>query len=116
MYRFSSRKPKQELSSNLLHPFRELRDNKHIHRMIITNTERAQQNPSIYKEIVNIPASYDLFEDNIGMGIYGSFISFIDWDSNTGVTIENAKIARFEEKVFRLLFQFLRKSNKKDLP
>lgn len=62
--------------------------------------------------MVSIPKSYDLFEDNVSKAIYGNKISFTDWDSMTGFTIESEKLARFEEKIFKLLFKYLRSEGK----
>lgn len=54
-----------------------------------------------------IPKKFDLFEDNISLIIYGDKIAYVDYNSNTAFIVESAKIARFQEKLFKLHYQLL---------
>jgi len=108
-YRYSSRIAARSPDKEMIQRYRELRDEKHIQRMIITSDELARTKRWwLDSDMVSIPKSYDLFEDNVAKAIYGNKISFIDWDAMTGFTIESEKLARFEEKIFKLLFKYLR--------
>lgn len=112
-YRYSSRKADRSPDTELVKRYKELRDEKKLQRMIITNDSLAKTKRWwLDSEMVSIPASYDLFEDNCAKAIYGNKISFIDWDAMTGFTIESEKLARFEEKIFKLLFKYMRKEKK----
>lgn len=112
-YRYSSRKADRSPDADLVKRYKELRNEKKLQRMIITNDELARTKRWwLDSEMVSIPPSYDLFEDNCAKAIYGNKISFIDWDSMTGFTIESEKLARFEEKIFKLLFKYMRKDKK----
>jgi hypothetical protein len=109
-YRYSSRKADRSPDVELVQRYKELRNEKKLQRMIITNDELARTKKwSPDSDMVSIPRAYDLFEDNCAKAIYGNKISFIDWDSMTGFTIESEKLARFEEKIFKLLFKYMRK-------
>lgn len=112
-YRYSSRKADKSPDVELVKRYKELRDEKKLQRMVITNDSLAKTKRWwLDSEMVSIPASYDLFEDNCAKAIYGNKISFIDWDAMTGFTIESEKLARFEEKIFKLLFKYMRKEKK----
>ncbi len=41
--------------------------------------------------------------------IYSDRVAIIDYASKTAFTIESAPLARLEEKIFRLLFRYLRR-------
>lgn len=112
-YRYSSRRIDRSPDVELVKRYKELRNEKKLQRMIITNDSLAKNKRWwMDSDMVSIPASYDLFEDNCAKAIYGNKISFIDWDSMTWFTIESEKLARFEEKIFKLLFKYMRKEKK----
>lgn len=109
-FRYSSRKSDRSPDHTLVKRYKELRDEKKLQRMVITNDELARTKRWwMDSEMVSIPKTYDLFEDNVAKAIYGNKISLIDWDAMTGFTIESEKLARFEEKIFRLLFKYMKK-------
>jgi hypothetical protein len=54
-----------------------------------------------------VPKDFDLFEDNISLLIYGDKTAYIDYGSRTSFIVESPKIARFQEKLFRLLYKKL---------
>jgi hypothetical protein len=52
---------------------------------------------------------YDLFEDDILKIIYKDKVAIINYNTDQGFIIENPIFANFERKLFKLLFQFLKK-------
>ena len=48
-----------------------------------------------------------LFEDNISLIIYGNKIAHLDHTTGTAVTITSPSIARFQEKIFKMLWRKL---------
>jgi hypothetical protein len=78
---------------------------------VITSDERKHnrsENP--HRELLTIPRDFDSFDDNITKIIYADKVAIIDYDSQTGWIIENERFARYEEKIFRLLAELLRKN------
>lgn len=115
-YRYSSRK--HDVLRGFLSPeYKRIRDEKEIQRMIITSDElkklkEAEKEKKLWREMVGIPKKYDLFEDNIGKIIYGNKVAVLDYNTNTSFIIENKKFAQFEKKIFKLLFSYLRNTEK----
>lgn len=108
-YRYSGRKP-DSFKEFLPKSYREKRDKKKLERMVITNDSlKNKKKKRLEREIVSIPKKYDLFEDNVSKIIYGNKVAIIDYNSETSFIVENEKFARFEEKIFKLLFKYLRK-------
>lgn len=90
--------------------YRKIRDEKEIQRLIITSETNAQKKKkSINHELLAIPSSYDLFDDNISKVIYKNKVAIIDYNTQTSFIIEDEKFAQFEAKLFKLLFKYLRK-------
>ena len=58
-------------------------------------------------QLRTIPKEFDLFEDNVSMVIYGNKTAHIDYNSKTSSVVESEKIARFQEKLFKLLWKKL---------
>ena len=78
--------------------------------MVITSEKNRIQKPqSPGRSVQTIPASFDLFDDHITKIIYADRVSIIDYESETAFTIESERYARYEEKIFRLLFRLLEK-------
>ncbi|HEY0964418.1 MAG TPA: helix-turn-helix domain-containing protein [Candidatus Paceibacterota bacterium] len=85
-----------------------VRDTKRIERLVITSEEKASQKPKkLERSVKAIPKEFDLFEDNISLVIYGNKTAYIDYSSNTAFIVESEKIARFQEKLFKLLYKKL---------
>lgn len=106
-YRYSSR---NNFWWYLPSDYKELRDKKKIQRMVITSELKAKAKWSdLDRDVVHIPRSFDLFEDNIAKLIYSNKIAIIDYNTLDSVIIENKLLAKFEEKVFRILFKLLKK-------
>lgn len=106
-YRYSSRSNFWEsfLPSN----YREIRDKKQIQRMVITSEKLSQmKTKKVDREVVSIPKWYDLFDDNIAKIIYSDKIAIVDYNSLTGFIVQNKLLAKFEEKLFMMIYRFLR--------
>lgn len=106
-YRYSSR---SNFWENFLPPnYRELRDKKQIQRMVITseNLEK-QKTKRVEREIVSIPKGFDLFDDNIVKIIYADKIAIIDYNTLISFIIQNKILAKFEEKLFKFMYKFLK--------
>jgi len=88
--------------------YRSVRDKKGLERLIITNeSTRGLHVKRLGREVKAVPADFDLFEYNISQLIYGNKVSLIDYNTKTAITIENAMIAEFQKKIFKLLFKKL---------
>ena len=111
-YRYSSsNKEYWQRSAYLPDDYFELQKSKELERCVISNEKRKSDhssNPN--RDIVAIPAGFDLFDDNITKLIYGNKVSIIDYNAQIGWTIESERFARYEEKIFRLLHAMLKKS------
>ena len=109
-YRYSSSKiTKNEWRTNYLSKkYRILRDQKKLERRVITNLpNKLQKRPRLEREVKAVPPDFDLFEYNVSQVIYGNKVAVIDYNTETAVVIENATIAKFQEKIFQLLFRKL---------
>lgn len=88
--------------------YRVLRDQKQLERKIITNAAyKAIKHSRLEREIKVVPSDFDLFEFNISQIIYGDKVAVIDYNTETAVVIENKTIAKFQAKIFELLFRKL---------
>ncbi len=84
------------------------RDTKQLERLVITSTEKAaKKEKKLERSVKAIPKDYDLFEDNISLLIYGDKTAYIDYSSQTAFIVESPKIAKFQEKLFKLLYKKL---------
>ncbi len=84
------------------------RDKRKIERLVITSASKAKgKAPKLERSVRAIPEEFDLFEDNISLLIYGPKTAYIDYSSKTSFIIESDKIARFQHKLFRLLWKKL---------
>lgn len=82
---------------------------KEIQRCVITSETLAKtKRPRLERDIVTIPKHFDLFDDNVSKMIYGDKLAIIDYNTEMALIIENPLLARFEEKIFRFLFKFLK--------
>ena len=109
-YRYSSSKvTEREWRTNYLSKkYRLLRDQKKLERRVITNLpNKLQKRPRLEREVKAVPPDFDLFEYNVSQIIYGSKVAVIDYNTETAVVIENSTIAKFQKKIFELLFRKL---------
>ncbi|MDO8622420.1 MAG: helix-turn-helix domain-containing protein, partial [bacterium] len=105
-YRYSSRKPSLDAERFVPKNFRQRRDAKRLEQFVITNAAlRAsphQQRIACFSKVV--PKVEDPFEYNVALLIYGNRVVTVDYESETAVIIDNERVARFHERIFRLLF------------
>lgn len=109
-YRYSSSKiTKDERRHNYLSKkYRLLRDQKQLERKVITNLpNKMGKRPRLEREIKVVPPDFDLFEYNVSQVIYGNKVAVIDYNTETAVVIENPTVAKFQQKIFELLFRKL---------
>jgi hypothetical protein len=111
-YRYSSSNREYGKRSTYVPPeYFDMQKSKDIERCVISNQERKDRhsnNPN--REIVAVPSSFDLFDDNITKIIYGDTVAIIDYEAQMGWTIQSERFARYEEKIFRLLFKLIKES------
>lgn len=110
-YRYSSAQKAYGNRHTYIPPeYFDLQESKSLERCVISNEKRKADhanNPN--RDIVAIPAGFDLFDDNITKIIYGNKVAVIDYQAQIGWTIESERFARYEEKIFRLLHAMLKK-------
>ena len=87
--------------------YRTLRDGKGLERNIITSELTKKEKISLGAKVKVVPKSFDLFDYNIGQVIYGDKVAIVDYDSQEVITITHPKFAKFQEKIFKLLFSKL---------
>jgi hypothetical protein len=108
-YRISSEINSQEIFDTYLPKnYHRDRDKKEIERMIIYSDKTAAlKQKKLEREMRTIDSKVMRFDDNIIFTIYGDKISLIDFNKETAIIIESPEMARFQEKVFKLLFKKL---------
>lgn len=85
-----------------------MRDQKQLERKVITNIpNKESKHVRLEREIKVVPPDFDLFEYSVSEIIYGNKVAVIDYNTETAVVIENATIAKFQQKIFELLFRKL---------
>ena len=88
--------------------YRLLRDQKKLERKVITNLpNKLGKRNRLEREIKVVPSDFDLFEYNVSQLIYGDKVAVIDYNTETAVVIENPTVAKFQRKIFELLFRKL---------
>lgn len=65
--------------------------------------------PRLDREMAVIPEQWNEFDNNISLTLYGNKMAYIDFNTESSVTIENEQMADFQKKIFRLLFKYLSK-------
>ncbi len=60
------------------------------------------------RDLVVIPPNTDDFRDNVFMTIYGHKVAYIDFNTETAITIANPMIAEFQKKLFKLAYNSLK--------
>lgn len=109
-YRVSSEKDLDRANSYLPKDYREKRDKKQLERYVIMSEWILEKKkPRLEREVVTIPPELDEFTDDVQMVIYWNKVAFIDFNSEASIIIENAFIANFQLKLFKMLFRSLKK-------
>ncbi|MDO8521576.1 MAG: hypothetical protein Q7S52_05670 [bacterium] len=107
-YRYSSTKEARREGFYVPKNYRARRDAKKLERYVITSKGSAsRKSPRLERAIKTIPPSSDLFAYNITQLIYGPKVAFVDYNTETAIIIENPIIAKFQERLFKLLYQRL---------
>ncbi|MFC1644864.1 TrmB family transcriptional regulator [Patescibacteria group bacterium] len=107
-YRYSSSADQDKTNSYLPKDYRLIRDKKQLERFVITSESVGKTKKNKMERAMKfVPEVDDSFDQNIIQFIYGSKVAFIDVTSETGMVIENKRMAEFQERLFRLLYSKL---------
>ncbi len=91
--------------------YAKIQKEKELSRHIITSDrEEWIENKNLYEDIVTLPGWYDSLDEGITKIIYANKVAILDHESHMGWVIENARFARYEEKIFRLVMKLLQKN------
>jgi hypothetical protein len=84
-----------------------LREEKELERLVITSEHKAEKTKKDSNRFIKtVPKDFS-FDDNVTLIIHGNKVTHIDYSSLTGITIESPQLARFQEKIFKLLWKKL---------
>lgn len=107
-YRYSSASKKRTKHAYVPKDYEARRDAKRLERYVITNKRTsALKTKKLERYIRIIPAEFDRFEYDITLLVYAHKIAYIDYNSETAVTIESRAAAQFQRRLFQLLFSKL---------
>lgn len=107
-YRYSSAKGARRQDYYVPTNYRARRDAKRLERYVITSYATAvRKRPMLERAVKTIPQGADLFAYDITELIYGPKTAFVDYNTETAIIIENPIIAKFQERLFKLLYQRL---------
>lgn len=108
-YRVSSRKADTDVEQYMPRDYRAARDRKKLEQFVITNASLRAKPFKKRLECLSkaVPKDEDPFEYDVAQLIYGDKIAFVDYAKETALVIESPSLARFQERLFRLLFQRL---------
>lgn len=103
-YRYSVRK---ELYKDFLpKAYRQIRDEKKLERLVITNEEGSQRKkPKLERFVKVLKGDYDVF--NVVKIIYKNKIAFIDFENEVAFIVYNERMARLEAEIFLSLYKTL---------
>ncbi|MBP6888255.1 MAG: hypothetical protein KBC21_00985 [Candidatus Pacebacteria bacterium] len=102
-FRYTSRKDEQGVTPT----YQVHKNTKEIERLVITSLKKAElKEHDANRFIKTVPKDF-AFDDNVTLLIYGQKIAYIDYNSMTGTVIESPQLARFQEKIFKLLWRKL---------
>lgn len=112
-YRISSEVDVDRANTYLPSDYRKKRDAKELERQVIMSEEAAKaKKPRAERELVVIPKHYEQFKQNVSMTLYGNKIAFIDFTTETSITIENFQIAEFQKILFKGFFKSLQEKKR----
>lgn len=103
-YRYSVRK---DIYKDFLpKAYRQLRDEKKIERLAITNDEGAQRKkPKLDRFVKILKGDYETF--NVTKLIYANRIAFVDYENEVAFIVYNERLADLEKQVFVSLYKIL---------
>lgn len=106
-YRYSARRL-DERRFRISSAYKKARQHKHLTRYVITGEAKGRtKRPRLDRFVKTVPASFDLFEDNVSQIIYENRVALIDHETDTTILITSTKLAAFQKKLFLLLWNFL---------
>lgn len=109
-YHISSENDVTKANTYLPSDYRTKRDKKELERYVIMSSSSAKAKaPRLERDLVVIPEDIDEFDENISMTIYRNKIAYIDFSSEVSIIIESPEMARFQIKLFKILFKSLKK-------
>jgi hypothetical protein len=110
IYRITSEKDVFKVNEYMPTDYRKARSEKNIQLSLITSQSVANnKKPRLDREMAVIPEQWNEFDNNISLTLYGNKMAYIDFNTESSVTIENEQMADFQKKIFRLLFKYLSK-------
>jgi DNA-binding transcriptional ArsR family regulator len=108
-YRVSAERDVDRANAYLPADYRARRDAKNLERYVIMSERSARKKrPRLERDLVVIPPSLDEFDDDVQMIVYGDRVAYIEYGSETAVTIHDPNVAKFQAKLCRLLFRALK--------
>jgi sugar-specific transcriptional regulator TrmB len=109
-YRVTSEVDVEKVNTYLPANYRTVRDKKKLQRYVIMSANAAKvKQKRLDRDLVVMPQSMDDFRDNVLMTIYGHKVAYIDFNTETAITIANPIIAEFQKKLFKLAYNSLKK-------
>ena len=109
-YRVTSEVDVEKVNTYLPANYRTVRDKKKLQRYVIMSSSAAQiKQKRLNRDLVVVPQNMDEFRDNVLMTIYGHKVAYIDFNTETSITITNPMIAEFQKKLFKLAYNSLKK-------
>lgn len=107
-FRYSSLKSALAIQKYIPRSLRARRDEKGLERFMITDgLTEWQKKPNLNRAHKLLPKGSGLFDDNTAHLIYSDKVVFFDFNSETVVLIQNATIAAFQKKIFKILYNLL---------
>ncbi|HTK05303.1 MAG TPA: helix-turn-helix domain-containing protein [Candidatus Eisenbacteria bacterium] len=109
-YRVTSRKASTSVEGFVPKDYRAARDAKKIQQFVITN---AALRATTYKKRTDCLSKAmpkeggDPFEYDIAMIVYGDKVATVDYAGETAVIVRNPRLAKFQARLFRTLFDRL---------
>lgn len=110
-YRYSSRIDIENTSikQSDYDKYKKLREEKKLERMVITSEYLENfKSKRLEKDVVLIPNKIDSFDDNITKIVYWDKLAIIDYNTFESIIIENKSLAKFEKKLFKIMFKLLK--------
>ena len=103
-YRYSVRK---DIYKDFLpKAYRQIRDDKKLERLAITNEEGAvRKKPKLERFVKILQGNYDTF--NVTKIIYQNKIAFVDYENEVAFVVYNERMAKMETQVFLSLYKLL---------
>ncbi len=107
-YRYSSAAEIGRVEKYIPAEYKKVRDKKELQRFVISSAVIAARTPKDMNRATKVvPPEPGIFESNITQIIYGNKTALIDYNTETALVIENAKVAAFQKEIFKLLYKYL---------